>query len=92
MRVLINTISIKLFKCSFRQEHLHLFFSHFITLLLLLLFQAFASQCLYCVRYLGIPIDRVNPSGGAIALGHPLGCSGRVTIIFININIDITMA
>ena len=25
---------------------------------------------------LGIPLDRVNPNGGAIALGHPLGCTG----------------
>ena len=40
--------------------------------------QAFASQCLYCVRYLGIPLDKVNPLGGAIALGHPLGCSGEI--------------
>lgn len=40
--------------------------------------QAFASQCLYCVRYLGIPLEKVNPLGGAIALGHPLGCSGEI--------------
>jgi Thiolase, C-terminal domain len=39
--------------------------------------QAFASQCLYCVRHLGIPIEKVNPYGGAIAVGHPLGCSGK---------------
>jgi len=38
--------------------------------------EAFASQAVYCVRKLGIPIDRVNPKGGAIALGHPLGCTG----------------
>ncbi len=38
--------------------------------------EAFASQALYCVRKLGIDIDRVNVNGGAIALGHPLGCSG----------------
>lgn len=38
--------------------------------------EAFASQALYCVRELGIPIERVNPKGGAIALGHPLGCTG----------------
>ncbi|KAH9500894.1 3-ketoacyl-CoA thiolase A, peroxisomal [Bulinus truncatus] len=38
--------------------------------------EAFASQALYSVRKLGIPIDRVNPKGGAIALGHPLGCTG----------------
>ncbi|CAL1528211.1 unnamed protein product [Lymnaea stagnalis] len=38
--------------------------------------EAFASQAVYCVRELGIPIERVNPKGGAIALGHPLGCTG----------------
>jgi len=38
--------------------------------------EAFASQCLYCVRELGIPLEKVNPKGGAIALGHPLGCTG----------------
>ncbi|MHB8571452.1 MAG: thiolase family protein [Candidatus Dormibacteria bacterium] len=38
--------------------------------------EAFASQSLACVRELGLDPDRVNPNGGAIALGHPLGCSG----------------
>jgi acetyl-CoA acyltransferase len=38
--------------------------------------EAFASQALYCVRELGIDSDKVNPNGGAIALGHPLGCTG----------------
>jgi acetyl-CoA acyltransferase 1 len=38
--------------------------------------EAFASQALYSIRKLGIPINRVNPLGGAIALGHPLGCTG----------------
>jgi acetyl-CoA acyltransferase len=38
--------------------------------------EAFASQALYCVRELGLDPDKVNPSGGAIALGHPLGCTG----------------
>ena len=38
--------------------------------------EAFASQALYCVRELGIDPERVNPNGGAIALGHPLGCTG----------------
>jgi acetyl-CoA acyltransferase 1 len=38
--------------------------------------EAFASQAVYCVQKLGIPVDRVNPQGGAIALGHPLGCTG----------------
>ncbi len=38
--------------------------------------EAFASQALYCVRELGIQHSRVNVNGGAIALGHPLGCTG----------------
>ena len=38
--------------------------------------EAFAAQVLACVRELGVPLERVNPNGGAIALGHPLGASG----------------
>jgi 3-oxoadipyl-CoA thiolase len=38
--------------------------------------EAFAAQVLACVRELGIDEDRLNVNGGAIALGHPLGCSG----------------
>ncbi|HET8638698.1 MAG TPA: thiolase family protein [Solirubrobacterales bacterium] len=38
--------------------------------------EAFASQVLACVRELGIVEDRLNVNGGAIALGHPLGCTG----------------
>jgi acetyl-CoA acyltransferase 1 len=38
--------------------------------------EAFASQCVWCVEELGIPIEKVNPKGGAIAFGHPLGCTG----------------
>ena len=40
--------------------------------------EAFASQALACLRQLGLPDDaaHVNPNGGAIALGHPLGASG----------------
>ncbi len=38
--------------------------------------EAFASQALYCIRELGIDMDKVNPNGGAIALGHPLGATG----------------
>ncbi|KAF9914541.1 hypothetical protein BX616_008085 [Lobosporangium transversale] len=38
--------------------------------------EAFASQALYCVRTLGIKSAKVNPKGGAIALGHPLGMTG----------------
>jgi len=38
--------------------------------------EAFASQAIYCVEALGIDPKKVNPKGGAIALGHPLGCTG----------------
>jgi len=38
--------------------------------------EAFASQALHCVRALEIPSEKVNPNGGAIALGHPLGATG----------------
>jgi acetyl-CoA acyltransferase len=38
--------------------------------------EAFASQALYCLRELGLPPERVNVNGGAIALGHPLGATG----------------
>jgi acetyl-CoA acyltransferase 1 len=38
--------------------------------------EAFASQAYYSIVKLGIPMGKVNPLGGAIALGHPLGCTG----------------
>lgn len=38
--------------------------------------EAFASQCVWCVNELGIPHEKINPKGGAIAFGHPLGCTG----------------
>jgi acetyl-CoA acyltransferase len=38
--------------------------------------EAFAAQSVYCVRELGLDPSKVNPNGGAIALGHPLGVSG----------------
>lgn len=38
--------------------------------------EAFASQSIACIRELGLDADKVNVNGGAIALGHPLGCSG----------------
>ena len=39
--------------------------------------EAFAVQVLYCADRLGIPMDRLNVNGGAIALGHPYGMSGQ---------------
>ncbi|KAG6917092.1 hypothetical protein DXG01_003981 [Tephrocybe rancida] len=38
--------------------------------------EAFASQALYSIRTLAIPSEKVNVHGGAIAIGHPLGCTG----------------
>eukprot|EP01016_Furgasonia_blochmanni_P033164 TRINITY_DN3449_c0_g1_i1.p1 TRINITY_DN3449_c0_g1~~TRINITY_DN3449_c0_g1_i1.p1 ORF type:complete len:492 (-),score=199.86 TRINITY_DN3449_c0_g1_i1:357-1832(-) len=38
--------------------------------------EAFASQATYSIEKLGIDLNKVNPKGGAIALGHPLGCTG----------------
>lgn len=38
--------------------------------------EAFASQALYCQRRLGIPNERLNVNGGAIAIGHPFGMTG----------------
>merc|ERR1719282_1553561 len=38
--------------------------------------EAFASQATMSIEHLKIPMDKVNPKGGAIALGHPLGCIG----------------
>ena len=47
--------------------------------------EAFAVQVLACVRQLGLSQDRVNVNGGAIALGHPLGCSGaRVAVTLLH--------
>jgi acetyl-CoA C-acetyltransferase len=47
--------------------------------------EAFAAQCLADGRELGLDWDKVNVNGGAIALGHPIGCSGArvlVTLIY----------
>lgn len=38
--------------------------------------EAFASQCVWCIEALGLDVAKVNPKGGAIAIGHPLGCTG----------------
>lgn len=47
--------------------------------------EAFASQSLAVIRELGIDPKKLNPHGGAIALGHPLGCSGaRIMATLIN--------
>jgi acetyl-CoA C-acetyltransferase len=47
--------------------------------------EAFASQSLACMRDLGLDPARVNVNGGAIALGHPLGCSGaRISVTLLH--------
>lgn len=38
--------------------------------------EAFASQAMFTAKKVGIPLEKLNPVGGAIALGHPLGCTG----------------
>ena len=40
--------------------------------------EAFAAQAIPCIRTLGFDMDKVNPEGGAMALGHPLGATGAV--------------
>ena len=48
--------------------------------------EAFAAQSLYVIRKGGWDIDKVNLNGGAIALGHPLGCSGvRLLVTLMNV-------
>jgi acetyl-CoA acyltransferase len=47
--------------------------------------EAFASQSLAVIRELGLDTNKVNINGGAIALGHPLGCTGsKLTVQIIN--------
>ncbi|MFO1092315.1 MAG: hypothetical protein U0992_03245 [Planctomycetaceae bacterium] len=43
--------------------------------------EAFAVQMLACLRRLELPLEKVNVSGGAIALGHPLGASGARILV-----------
>ena len=38
--------------------------------------EAFAAQAIACINELGLDMGKINPNGGAIALGHPLGCTG----------------
>lgn len=47
--------------------------------------EAFASQAYYVIKHLGMNEEKVNVNGGAIALGHPLGCSGaKLTVQILN--------
>lgn len=45
--------------------------------------EAFASQAVFSVQHLSIPWEKVNINGGAIAIGHPLGCSAYYIFIII---------
>lgn len=48
--------------------------------------EAFAAQALYVIKKGGWPLDKININGGAIALGHPLGCSGaRIMTTLLNV-------
>ena len=47
--------------------------------------EAFAAQVIACDRELHFPADRLNVNGGAIALGHPIGCTGvRITTTLVH--------
>ena len=47
--------------------------------------EAFAAQTLSVVEVMGIDVEKLNPNGGALALGHPLGCSGaRIIATLVN--------
>ncbi len=52
--------------------------------------EAFASQAIASVRELNLPVEKVNICGGAIALGHPLGCSGTRLIVTLLHNLERT--
>ncbi|THV04914.1 3-ketoacyl-CoA thiolase [Dendrothele bispora CBS 962.96] len=43
--------------------------------------EAFASQFAYCVEELGVPMEKINPNGGAIAISHPLGMTGTRQVV-----------
>ena len=43
--------------------------------------EAFAVQALAVTRELGVNLERVNVNGGAVALGHPIGCSGARIVV-----------
>tara|TARA_B100000378_G_scaffold195225_1_gene158949 strand:- start:669 stop:983 length:315 start_codon:yes stop_codon:yes gene_type:complete len=48
--------------------------------------EAFAAQSLYVIQKGGWDISKINKNGGAIALGHPLGCSGaRILTTLVNV-------
>jgi acetyl-CoA C-acetyltransferase len=47
--------------------------------------EAFAAVAIHSMDLLGVPAEQVNPNGGAVALGHPIGCSGaRITLTLLS--------
>jgi len=50
--------------------------------------EAFAAQTLACMQEMRIPENRLNPEGGAIALGHPIGTSGARLLVHLAHKID----
>jgi acetyl-CoA acetyltransferase len=50
--------------------------------------EAFAAQALACCTELGLNMERVNPRGGAIALGHPVGASGARVLVTLLHNLE----
>lgn len=55
--------------------------------------EAFAAQTLACARELGLDMEKLNRRGGAIALGHPVGCSGaRILVTLLHIMEDMSLA
>ena len=43
--------------------------------------EAFAAQALYCVRELGLDMEKTNVNGGGISLGHPIGATGAIMTV-----------
>ena len=43
--------------------------------------EAFASQALYCIRELDLDIEKTNPKGSGISLGHPVGATGAIMTV-----------
>ncbi len=54
--------------------------------------EAFAAQAIPCVEQLGLDPERVNPSGGAIAFGHPLGASGARLVLTLMLELEVASA
>jgi acetyl-CoA acyltransferase 1 len=52
--------------------------------------EAFASQAVYCIEKLGLPYEKVNVNGGAIAIGHPLGMSECFLLLTFNAGLVLT--